>query len=132
MAAEKPICKQAVGFIQHHLGKKCFAPCTGQDYRVVDSFSHLASAWCAADFNGRTRIENAMYECLFAVQPKIVPLLKYSAIKAADWQMIEDLFFRFIRRMRLEGEHSADKHFADQVNEIVQELIRVRGMRNHA
>lgn len=92
--AEIPICKQAVTFTKHHHGKNCFAPCTGQDYRVFSAFAHLASAWCAADDEGRKHIEECMRNARHAVQPKIVVLLKAAAVAAADWGMVDELWFR--------------------------------------
>ncbi len=67
---------------------------TGQDWRVFLSFAHLMNAWCGSDDNGRHHLENAMGECLHAVQPQIIPLLKSAAVAAGDWGMVDELFER--------------------------------------
>lgn len=60
MTREKPTYKVAMEFCRAHLGKRCFAPFTGQDWSARMAFVYLVEMWGRGDHRGRQAAKVAM------------------------------------------------------------------------
>lgn len=56
----RPTYKVAMEFCRAHLGKRCFAPFTGQDWSTWMAFVYLVEMWGRGDHDGRAAAKVAM------------------------------------------------------------------------
>ena len=97
--AAPPPCKSARAFVRCHLGKNCFAPCTGQDHRALDAFAHVLELYAASDGVGRSSALAAMVALLSAMQENCWPLAKKMIPHALDGGDEETVWSRITLRL---------------------------------
>jgi hypothetical protein len=78
---------KATAFCKHHLGKRCFAPHTGQDHAAWRAFVYLLELWAYSDHNGKKAAIDAMRVVLkSAQQSQAIHMTFVQAIPAIlDW-----------------------------------------------
>jgi len=78
---------RATAFVKGHLGKRCFAPHTGQDHAAWRAFVYLLELWGYSDHAGKEAAINAMRAVLGSVQAsRAIHMTFIQAIPAIlDW-----------------------------------------------
>jgi hypothetical protein len=85
MRSEKPPCRGYSAWLNHHLGKGCLAPLTGQDAVALQAFLHAVQLWGRSDYEGRRHAETALRALALAMQPSTRHLAKRAIPFVLDW-----------------------------------------------
>lgn len=98
MSRERPMYKIAMEFCRVHLGKRCFAPLTGQDWSGWMSFVYLCELYGRGDTDGRRAAVAAMREVLGGVQNReVIHQVFVQTIPAVlDWSFVGEIWPRLL------------------------------------
>jgi hypothetical protein len=86
--------RMAATWARKQLGKRCFAPFTGQDWRAYNAWIHCLELFFGCDAQGEEWALEALRCCVSCAQPKCWPIFKGSIPAIGDWSHEEQIWTR--------------------------------------
>lgn len=77
--------REAVRFVESRLGKGCFAPLTGQDWRAFRAWVPLVDLYLCSDQAGQGAAIDAMRAVLRAPQEHLLAVFRAAIPSVGDW-----------------------------------------------
>lgn len=118
MASEKPLYKEMMVFVKHHLADKhAFAPFTGQDWPAWMAFCYLLRCYGAG--GGLSAID-AMRQTLFCAQhtEPVMQIFVQTIPGALDWGHVKELWPEIAGDLIIRGSHRLARHLVAYQREL--------------